>query len=127
VRSKCPAVCFAYRLTVAASLLFVFGVVAAGLHPERGGVFIVEIVMFLALYGSRVFIIAVKYGYMPLCDYNTVLSGTAKDAEVTQLRHQLITGWINPSEATLHLELMDAAARHRIDLNQHSVKIPKQV
>jgi hypothetical protein len=107
--------------------VFVIGTISYGNHPERGGVFIVEIVMFLALYGSRVFIIAVKYGYMPLCDYNTMLRGSLEDATTVQNRHQLITGWINPSEATLHLELMDAAARHRIDLNQHSVKIPKQV
>lgn len=82
-----------------------------GSHPESGGTFISEFLLLLAMYTSRVLVIAVKYGYMPLCDYNVILQGTVGDAEVVQNRQQLLTGWVNPSDASLRAELAQSAAR----------------
>lgn len=101
------------------------GVWIVGFHPERGGVFVTEIALLVALYVSRSFIIAIKYGYMPDCDFAVIAHGEGTVVTAVQLRHQLLTGWVVPSQTVLNLELTDAAARHRIDLGSHSVKVPK--
>ena len=115
----------ALRFIVLVVVYTLLGVAITGFHPELGGVFIAEIVLLLAMYCSRGFVVAVKYGYMPVCDYNVIKYGEEKAATAVQRRHQLLTGWIVPEEAVLNLELTDAAARHRIDLAAHSIRIPK--
>lgn len=96
-----------------------------GPHPEHGGVYLFEVLLLFALFGSRQFVIAVKYGYMPLSEYKTVLNGDPATSDALQMRHQLLTGWLTPKDEALYMELTDAAARHRIDLGGHTVKVPK--
>jgi hypothetical protein len=95
-------------------LLVVIGFIIQGSHPESGGIFIAELLLLLAMYTSRVLIIAVKYGYMPTCDYNVMMHGTTEDAGAVQNRQQLLTGWVNPSDASLRAELAQSAARYRM-------------
>ena len=93
-------------------LLVVIGFCIQGSHPESGGIFIAELLLLLAMYTSRVLIITVKYGYMPACDYNVMMHGSAEDAGAVQNRQQLLTGWINPSDTSLRAELAQSAARY---------------
>lgn len=101
------------------------GVLIKGFHPELGGLFVCEFSVMVMLFCSRYVFVALKYGYMPVCDYKTVRVGEPEASFAVQMRHQLLTGWLSPNEAVLVLELKDAAARHRIDLDKHSIKIIK--
>ena len=68
---------------------------------------------------SRNFVVAVKYGYFPKSDYSVMCKGTFREAEAVNTRHMLIVGWLKPSDKLLENELVESAARNRIDLEQH--------
>ena len=63
--------------------------------------------------------------FMPSCDFNTILTGHTEAAKTIQARHQLLTGWIEPSEDVVFIEFLDSAARNRIDPNVFAFTIPK--
>lgn len=126
----CVSVCLCdivFRVIFGLAGYEVLGAVVFGCHPEHGGVFVTEVCILIALYLYRALLIAVKYGYMPLCEFTVITSGEYKDCQAVQMRQQLITGWVAPSVELLHEELAFAAARHRIDLGGHSIKIRKYV
>ena len=55
-------VAFALRLVTLLPLFVIIATSILGFHPEAGGVFVTEFVLFLTLFVSRHFVIALKYG-----------------------------------------------------------------
>ena len=98
-----------------------------GCEPGRGGVFLTEYFLMIALFCSRNLMIALKYGYMAPSEYKLMCTGDMRAAMGVQFRHQLLTGWFYPQHATLGLELRDAAARHFVDLDACTLTIRKCV
>ena len=101
------------------------GVLMYGFQPAKGGLFRADFTLLVLLVVSRFYVVAIKYGYMPPGDYAIIRKGHAIEAAEVQKRQQLLTGWMNPEAASMRLELTDAAARHRIDLDKHTFTISK--
>jgi hypothetical protein len=66
---------------------------------------------------ARSYVVAIKYGYYSREDYAVVCNGSFSDAVALNKRQMLVSGWMRPNLTTLRTEVLDAAARNRIDIH----------
>ncbi len=66
-------------------------------------------------------------GFMPNHDFIKICTSDKAEADAIRARHQLMSGWLSPSEDTVFLEFQDSAARARIDPANFEFVISKYV
>lgn len=85
--------------------------------PAHGGPFAFEVLMMNIYYVIRCATIALKYAFMGDRAYAQFGQLDEFQAAALQAKMQFLSGWLHPPAALIQEEMLDAAARARIDFN----------
>lgn len=71
-----------------------------------------ELLLLWLVHVLRIVIVAVKYGFMPLCVYETVTQTDDQDEVKMHMINELLTSWMDPTDDMIYREI-DLAATER--------------
>merc|ERR1711871_1153916 len=77
-----------------------------------------ELMLCWVVHVIRVITIAVKYGFMPQCAYETITQSENREEAHAHLVSELLVTWVNPTDEMLRAEIDKAASDRGFEQDQ---------